>query len=254
MPKTAVLACCRDEAAVAAHILIKVCSRGLSRCGGGVRKPGRRVPPQVLSAVCIALGVESIKTFSLSLRQPHTLVPARRRRGTEAAAGADDGYRHGVERFLYIPQALSSSLKPYDYPCMRADAAAKAAAAAAGADEGNERFLKRFLQYARSHCFPRLTPEAAQQLQAEYVSIRQQVRSLETVLLVLRCLVSCLPWPTLEAAQQLQARDACPSGSTRVPCRLVLLVCVHVETDNPPSVAAAACEAGFTLSRCRHGM
>ena len=46
----------------------------------------------------------------------------------------------------------------------------------ASEDERNERFLKRFLQYARSHCFPRLSPEAAQHLQAEYVSIRKQAR------------------------------------------------------------------------------
>jgi DNA replicative helicase MCM subunit Mcm2 (Cdc46/Mcm family) len=43
-------------------------------------------------------------------------------------------------------------------------------------DDKNERFLKRYLQYTRSHCFPRLSPEAAQHLQAEYVSIRKQAR------------------------------------------------------------------------------
>ena len=42
-------------------------------------------------------------------------------------------------------------------------------------EERNERFLKRYLQYTRSHCFPRLSPEAAQHLQAEYVNIRKQV-------------------------------------------------------------------------------
>ena len=45
-----------------------------------------------------------------------------------------------------------------------------------GEDERAERFLKRYLQYARSHCFPRLAPEAAAALQAEYVSVRKQVR------------------------------------------------------------------------------
>ena len=84
---------------------------------------------------------------------------------------------------LYPPH--SGKMK---FLCMRADAAAKAAAAAAGADEGNERFLKRFLQYARSHCFPRLTPEAAQQLQAEYVSIRQQVCAM---LVCAACVCAC---------------------------------------------------------------
>ena len=43
-------------------------------------------------------------------------------------------------------------------------------------NDRDERFLKRYLQYARSHCFPRISSEAAELLQAEYVSIRKQVR------------------------------------------------------------------------------
>lgn len=45
----------------------------------------------------------------------------------------------------------------------------------------DETFLKRYLQYARSHCFPRLSAESAAHLQNEYVSIRKQVRSRPTM-------------------------------------------------------------------------
>lgn len=44
------------------------------------------------------------------------------------------------------------------------------------AADSDEHFLKRYLQFARSHCFPRLSPEAASHLQNEYVDIRKQVR------------------------------------------------------------------------------
>lgn len=58
---------------------------------------------------------------------------------------------------------------------------AKAPGAGGIADElsendRDEHFLKRYLQYSRSHCFPRISSEAAELLQAEYVSIRKQVR------------------------------------------------------------------------------
>jgi DNA replication licensing factor MCM5 len=43
-------------------------------------------------------------------------------------------------------------------------------------NDRHEKFLKRYLQYARSHCFPRLSVGAAAHLQSEYVSIRKQVR------------------------------------------------------------------------------
>lgn len=43
-------------------------------------------------------------------------------------------------------------------------------------NDKEERFLKRYLQYSRSHCFPRISAEASELLQAEYVSIRKQVR------------------------------------------------------------------------------
>lgn len=44
-------------------------------------------------------------------------------------------------------------------------------------NDRDEHFLKRYLQYSRSHCFPRISSEAAELLQAEYVSIRKQVRA-----------------------------------------------------------------------------
>src|SRR4051812_21205521 len=39
-----------------------------------------------------------------------------------------------------------------------------------------ERFLKRYLEYARSRASPRLKPDAAATLAAEYVQLREEVR------------------------------------------------------------------------------
>lgn len=40
----------------------------------------------------------------------------------------------------------------------------------------NERFLKRYIHYCRSRCFPRLTNAAQEALAGEYVDMRKQVR------------------------------------------------------------------------------
>ena len=41
-----------------------------------------------------------------------------------------------------------------------------------------EEFLKRYLEYCRVKCSPRLTPRAAANLSTDYVEIRQEVRFL----------------------------------------------------------------------------
>ena len=63
-----------------------------------------------------------------------------------------------------------------------AAAGGAAAAAAGGSDvvrEGeppiDEKTLKRFIQYARTHCFPRLEEQSAGRLVAKYVELRDKV-------------------------------------------------------------------------------
>ncbi len=63
-----------------------------------------------------------------------------------------------------------------------AAAAATAADAGAAAAEGeapiSEALLKRFIHYARTHCFPRLEEGSASRLVAKYVELRDKVRVL----------------------------------------------------------------------------
>jgi DNA replicative helicase MCM subunit Mcm2 (Cdc46/Mcm family) len=51
----------------------------------------------------------------------------------------------------------------------------KATSEAAAAEE-EEAFFRRYIHYARTACFPRLTDAGKRELQAKYVGIREMVR------------------------------------------------------------------------------
>jgi hypothetical protein len=106
-------------------------------------------------------------------------------------------------------------------------AAATSAAAAAGSSdvvrEGeppiDEKLLKRFIHYARTHCFPRLEEASAGRLTAKFVELRDKVCAADTETL------QCPHWQHLETHR------------VEVPCLPVV-----------SSVVGCGDRAGITLS------
>ncbi len=82
----------------------------------------------------------------------------------------------------------------------------------------DEEFLKRFLEYARFKCSPRLTEAAAEMLQNEYVAIRREVSVAQTEVVAMS-LTRCL-FPSI-------ALTCCADGVMHYPCKALLHWLVH---------------------------